>query len=101
MSMIWSVASYYALETTKTVLWWSGGQLVYLITPSMVYNWAFPTKSEAQLLRDEIKQLRLEVHELNQHKIIEEAIVVSETPIKKYPNFNVYPTEIKTEIVNF
>lgn len=81
MSLNYLVA-YYAYETTKTVLWWSGTQVMYLVTPPMVYRWAFPKKSETEKLLDELRLVREELRLLNKKKISEEEAVELENTVR-------------------
>ena len=69
---MWSFVYYYTYETTKSVLWWSGGQMVYFVTPSMIYSWIYPQKTEVERLMDELRQVREELHELNKNGNVRE-----------------------------
>ena len=69
--MVWTIITYYALDTTKNIIWWSGGQLVYLVTPTKFYNWMFPSQSEADRVVSELRQIRMELHDLNNRKLLQ------------------------------
>ena len=87
-SLAWNLVGYYAFETTKTIIWWSGGQVVYMVTPNMIYNWVYPKKSETEKLIEEIRQLRMEFQEANELDknipIAVEAVDILETGVKTY-----------------
>lgn len=71
----------YAYEGTKTVAFWSGGKILYLITPSVVYNWVCPRQSETQKLLEELRMVKEELRLLNmkyQQPISEEPTVFIE-----------------------
>lgn len=76
--------TYYAFETSKTVLWWSGGKLLYLVTPSILYKLFSPVKSENQRILDELRLVRQELQEISrrtQPPIAEECIIeIEDTP---------------------
>lgn len=76
------LVTYYAFETTKTVLWWGGTQILYLVTPPMVWGWAFPKKTETEKLLDELRMVREELRELNKKKISEEQVVELENTVR-------------------
>ena len=72
------LVTYYAVETTKTVLWWSGGKMLYLVTPGILYRLLSPTKSENQRILDELRLVRQELQEISrrtQIPIAEESII--------------------------
>lgn len=81
MSLNYLVA-YYAYETTKTVLWWGGTQVLCLVTPPVMYRWVFPKKSESEKLLEELRGLREELRELNRKKIADEEIVELDNTIR-------------------
>ena len=85
------LVTYYAVETTKTVLWWSGGKMLYLVTPGILYRLLSPTKSENQRILDELRLVRQELQEISrrtQIPIAEESIIEIEAT----------PTSLKTSI---
>ena len=89
----WNLFGYYAIETTKTIFYWSGGKLFYLVTPSGIYNWVYPERSESELLAEEIRQLRLEIQESNDMN--------KNVPYATHAvDVETFPTEIKTRIVH-
>ena len=79
------LVTYYAIETTKTVLWWSGGKILYIVTPGILYRLLSPIKSENQYILDELRLLRQELQEISrrtQFPIAEESIEeIEDTPI--------------------
>ena len=86
------LVTYYAVETTKTVLWWSGGKMLYLVAPGILYRLLSPTKSENQRILDELRLVRQELQEISrrtQIPIAEESIIEIEAT----------PTSLKTSIV--
>lgn len=76
------IVAYYAYETTKTVLWWGGTQVLYLVTPPMMYRWVFPKKSESEKLLEELRLVREELRELNKKRISDEEIIELDNTIR-------------------
>lgn len=77
------LVTYYAFETTKSILWWGGTQVLYLLTPPVVYRWATSSKkTETERLLDEIRLVREELRELNKKKISDEEIVELDNTIR-------------------
>jgi hypothetical protein len=83
--------TYYAFETTKTVLWWSGGKMLYLVTPSIVYKLLSP-KSENQRILDELRLVRQELQEISRRT----QIPIAEEGIEE---IEVTPTKLLTRTV--
>lgn len=70
------LVTYYAFETTKSILWWGGTQVLYLVTPPVVYRWACGRpKTDVEKLLDEIRLVRQEIQELSKKNISDEQIV--------------------------
>lgn len=69
MNISTTIFCYYAYETTKKILYWSGGQLFYIVTPKIIYNFINPQKSESQQLVKEIRELKQEIRNLKNNEV--------------------------------
>jgi len=74
--------SYYLLSTlifngTSRALWWTGTNFLYVITPSAVYStvgciyeWFYPSKTESEMLLEELKEINKHLIELRDSGVV-------------------------------
>ncbi len=84
------LVGYYAVESAKSVLWWSGSKILYVVAPSILYKLAnmtkvYHVKSENQQILDELKILRQEIQEISKRTQIpiaeEDILEIEPSPI--------------------
>ena len=90
------------LQGTKQVFWYTGGNIVYIITPSSVYNivggvyqYFYPPKTDSEKLIEELREINKNLIELREAGVV---IVDSNCETKDVIIDNIKLPEIVTTI---
>ena len=74
---MYRLAASLLFQGTKTVFWYTGGNLIYIVTPNSVYNvvgglygWFYPPKTDSERLIEELQEINRNLIELRESGVV-------------------------------